>query len=482
MSLLRTRPLRRDERGFAMVMGVIVIAIMATLAALVLFNGSHADRASGRGKNWNAALHVAESGVEEAMGSLQELVVANGGPLASPVTMTGSVREGDYQVRIAPLGRNHYQIDAVGTVGTDASLRAERGVRVIVAPPPSFKYALFSVTDVTTKNNNYVTGDIWANGSVTVYQNDTVDGSVNAATGYAWLQNGSTVTGDVWTGGYNAGFHSIYVDNNAEINGDAKAASTDCTNTMEQYNHNVYNDGDIDGVATVWGNLYGGGSTGTLVSGVCTAAPAPKTIPTFIYNPLNYDPAPSEYPSVAAFMSWLNTGANKQNFSGVHYVQGAGTIDLAGVVLTGDAAVIATEAQIYAAATGNGVSSGINEADPDVDKVLVLASWYTPAPGSQCSDTGGNPGDGCAIGIKNNFQPVDEDSPGTAVLLYAPNGPVAFKNNADFLGAVYAKGIELKNNMDLTYDARIEQIVGFGEVTLEVEQWLERPVDELTVT
>ena len=50
------------------------------------------------------------------------------------------------------------------------------------------------------------------------------------------------------------------------------------------------------------------------------------------------------------------------------------------------------------------------------------------------------------------------------MLLYAPNGPVAFKNNADFQGAVYANNIQVKNNMNVAYDPRLEQIVGFGDV------------------
>ncbi len=61
----------------------------------------------------------------------------------------------------------------------------------------------------------------------------------------------------------------------------------------------------------------------------------------------------------------------------------------------------------------------------------------------------------------------------TAVLIYAPNGPVAFKNNAEFHGAVYANNIQIKNNMNVAYDARLDQIVGFGNATLDIENWEE---------
>ena len=135
--------------------------------------------------------------------------------------------------------------------------------------------------------------------------------------------------------------------------------------------------------------------------------------------------------------------------------------------MTGDLTVIATDAPIDASSGGIG-ASGSN------DKLVVLASWYS-APASGCATNGGNPGD-CAIGIKNNFNVNSSSLSGgnnTAVLLYAPNGPVAFKNNADFQGAVYANNIQVKNNMNVTYDSRLEQIVGFGESTLQITDWQE---------
>ena len=98
----------------------------------------------------------------------------------------------------------------------------------------------------------------------------------------------------------------------------------------------------------------------------------------------------------------------------------------------------------------------------------MLASWYQTNP-TNCTTTGGNPGD-CAIGMKNNFQPSDN----TATLIYAPNGPAAFKNNATFDGAIYAANIQVKNNMNVTYDSRIQRIVGFGNVTYQIIRWLER--------
>jgi hypothetical protein len=277
------------------------------------------------------------------------------------------------------------------------------------------------------------------------------------------------VTGDVWTGNCNAGGYSMVLETGAEIGGDAKASSTtpDCTDDPGHFSYKIDNGGTIGGTATLWSFLNPGGAIGQLQTGVCTLAPATKPIPQFRYNPLNYDPAPSEYASVDDFQDWLDTGTNKTTYSGVHHVSGAGVSDLNGVTVVGDAAVIAPQAAIHSDG-GTGLSDGPG------DKVLVLASWYAPPAGATCTNTGGNPED-CAIGIKNNFQPDNN----TAVLLYAPNGPISFKNSADFVGAVFGNNIVMKNNMDLVYDSRVEQVVGFGPVTLEVESWVERPADEL---
>jgi hypothetical protein len=445
------------ESGFAMITSVIVILMTAALALIILTNGEHADRSSQRGRNWELAIQHADAGVQQAVAKLQ---AGNG---AVPAAFTGTTAEGSYSVTVTYLGRKRYQIDAQGFAGTHTSLAADRSVRVIYGPPRSFNYALFSLTDIDTKNNDTVDGDIWANGSVRVDQNDIITGSVNAATGWVFLDNGSSIAGDVVSGGYDpATNRSIEVSTGALISGKVTAASTvpGCTDDVAHSAYHVHATGDIAGTVKTWGVKTGGGSTGTVTTGVCSAAPATKPMPTFTYNPANYSPAPTEFADVASFNAFL--AASGTSLEGTYYVEGSGAIDLNGVTIAGDTTIIAVEAAIDAFG-GVGVAAANNN-----DKILVLVSYYQPAAGTACTNTGGNPLD-CAIGIKNNFQPENN----TATLLYAPNGPVAFKNNAEFDGAVYANDIVLKNNMELVYDARVEQIIGFGSVSLELESWIE---------
>jgi hypothetical protein len=450
--------IQRNESGIAMITAIMVTTIVAGLTTVALSNSSHSDRTSQRGRNWTVALQTADSGVQRTLAYMQ----ATG---ATPGPTTGATADGTYVVNVTALGRNRYQIDSTGTVGAGAGLATSRSVRVVIGPPKSFNYALFSNNDVDTKNNNYVQGDVWANGNVTVEQNDTVDGSATSATGWIAVNHNGTITGDAVSGGYDPSTgYAINLGGGSTIGGTAKAESTSpgCADDPTHLHYSVYVGGSISGAVTAWGSKLGGGSTGTFSSGVCLAAPAPKTIPTFTYNAANYNPTPVEFSDPSSFNAWLSAG-NKNNLSGTYFVHGGGSgdaVDLGGVTITGDTTIIADAAPI------NG-SNGISAANSN-DKVLVLASYYQPASGSACTDNGGNPGD-CAIGIKNNFQPQNN----TATLLYAPNGPVSFKNNADFDGAVYANNIVLKNNLQLVYDARVDQVVGFGPVTLQTESWIE---------
>jgi hypothetical protein len=456
-----SRRVRRDEQGMAMITAIMVIMITAALAVIVLNTGQHSQQTARRGRNWDDALQTADGGVQRAIAYLQS---TNGGV---PPTLTGTTDSGAYTTTVTYLGRNRYQIDSSGTTGGNIKgLTATRTIRVVMGPPKSFRYALFSLTDVDTKNNNYVTGSVWANGSVTVYGGDTITGNAWAATGWLSMGTNSTIGQDAATGGYDpSSGQAMTLANGAHIGGKATASSStpSCADDPSGTKYIINDGGSISGTTMTWGTKTGSGTTGTLFTHVCTSAPATKPIPTFTYNPLNYNPAPMEFASPAAFSSWLST--HHANLSGTYLIHGGDAnnpVDINGVSIGGDTTIIAESAPIDAFG-GVGVS-----AQNTSDKVLVLVSYYQPAVGAVCTNNGGNPAD-CAIGIKNNFQPNDN----TATLIYAPNGPCAFKNNADFDGAVYCKNIVLKNNMNLTYDARVDQIVGFGPVTLEQESWIE---------
>ena len=49
------------------------------------------------------------------------------------------------------------------------------------------------------------------------------------------------------------------------------------------------------------------------------------------------------------------------------------------------------------------------------------------------------------------------------------------KNNQAACGRVISDGILIKNNQTLTYDPRVDNVLGFGPVVYEVTRWEELP-------
>ncbi len=473
----------RDERGVALVTAIMVGFVGTMFVTTMMYVSFHNQTSSAKNRSWGQSLHVAESGVHQAIAYLQ-----NSSGVVPSGTQTGTTAEGTYQYRITALTRNRYQVDVVGSVGTASTTQSSRRIRVTMAPPISFKYALFSLSDITTKNNNTVCGDVWANTYVEVYNGDSVlastdpscpaggtggSGNVAAATSYISMSNNSTIAGDAWSGGYDSSNYGISMGGGARVLGNAKASSSTpaCADDPGNTKYKIGSSGNVSGAATAWGTITST-VTGTKLQNTCTPAPATKTIPTYTFNAANYPAGtmhqytfPADY---AAFNTYI--AANKNNLSGTFYITGGGSaypVSLDGTTVTGDLTVIATASPIDMTSGGMGASGS-------TDKVVVLASWYA-APASGCTTTGGNPAD-CAVGFKNNFDmnsgslSADDN---TAVLIYAPNGPVAFKNNAEFHGAIFANNVQIKNNMNVAYDDRIDQIVGFGNATLDIENWEE---------
>ncbi len=465
--------LRREESGFAMIMAVVLLAVMGTLMALVLSVGSHTTFATARGRSWVQALHVAEAGVHKAIAKLEE---TNG---AYTGTFTGTTDEGTFTFTVTPQPRKRFRIDASGVVEPGEGLGATRKLQVTLAPPSSFLYAMLSNTSIATKGNDVIDGDVWSNQNVLLEQGNIVHGSVTAATGWVATKNGVTIDEDVWSGGFdpNNSDRAIHLEAGGLIGGNAKASVTAPPDPVTcggedptRYKVRVEGTATIVGNLVTWGPKTGSGTVqGTIAQNVCTSAPPTKPMPTFTYSSDNYDPAghhefgTPDTPSATAvddFQAHIIPEASAM--SGSYYINQAGTvnqdvrIDLTGVTIAGDTTIIAN-VPVYA----NGVT------DSAGDALFTLVSTYQPPTGSSCDVNQDN--SECSIHLKNNFEP----SGNTAVIIYAPYGPVAVKNNQVQFGTIYADAIQIKNNQTLNYDSRVERAVGFGDVTYEVERWVE---------
>ena len=462
----------REEEGVALVIAVVLMGVIATLAVLMLTVGVHTDQASARGRNWVQALHVAESGVDQAMAKIQ----AAGGSYSG--TFTGSTAQGTYSVSVSKQARNQFTINSTGSVNAGKQLAATRALQVTLAPPSVFKNALFSYTTLETKNNDVITGDVWANENAIVDAGTSITGSVTAATGYIEIDNGSSIGGNAWSGSFNnSNGYAIWVQQNASVGGWAKGSVTNPPDPITcgganaaNYKVRADNGASIGSDVTTWGTFTGSGTAGgTINNNLCTAAPAAIAMPQFTYSASNYDPttlhqfgtpSASSATAVSDFQNYLSSNGN--HLAGTFYINQSSPVNqntmvnLTNAVVTGDLNII-TNTPIFT----NGTT------DQTTNAVAILISTYKPPTGTSCDVNQDN--SECAVHLKNNFA----TSGNTAVLVYAPYGPVAVKNNAIQFGAIYSDSIQIKNNQSLTYDSRIERVVGFGDSTLEVTKWLE---------
>ncbi|HVL32178.1 MAG TPA: pilus assembly PilX N-terminal domain-containing protein, partial [Actinomycetota bacterium] len=211
---------RDEESGVALVISIVLLSVIGTLSVTMLSVGSHSDQTTARSRHSVQALHVAESGVEQAIAKIEDA----GGSFSG--SFTGATEEGRYEVIVTAEGRNRFTIESRGGVRAQRRLGAERVLRVTLAPPSVFKHALFSYTTLETKNNDVIEGDAWANQSVILASGTTVSGSVTGATGYVLLKGGAVVNGDANAGGFNASRRAITLENNAQLLGKATASVT----------------------------------------------------------------------------------------------------------------------------------------------------------------------------------------------------------------------------------------------------------------
>jgi hypothetical protein len=382
-------------------------------------------------------------------------------------------------------------------------LKRGRHVQVTLTPPARFpnnaSYALFSNTSIVVQNNDQVLdGDVWANDNVLVSNSNadpTLRGSLTSLKGWIELDQGVHVTGNAWSGGYNTSGSSPWAVNlggGAIVDGWVKASvynptdPTTCGNeTRSNYNVVMSSGSSIGSGLTTLGTPTGAGTVHDPHNyGVCSSSSPPQPFPTFNQNDLSLSHPP--FDSVAAFQGWMYCEGGLGNLQGTFIVNesepgqtGNGTncnnndeasyhrIDLTGATLTGPLTIV-SNAPIY---TGSLDDSQVPCPQLPCNSVLTLVSHYQPATSTSCSTVDDN--SECAVHIKNSFTLNANGTCKTATLVYADLGPVAIKNGGNFCGSVESDGILVKNGQTVTYDARVDRILGFGDSAYAVTRWQE---------
>ncbi len=483
--------LRHDDEGFALVTAIILLTVMTLLMVVALSAGNAAFNLAEGGARWSRTLGVAESGVNDAIGQLtanrtatSSCAVGDAVDVCTPL----DGQDGEYQVSWRTVSGGDVEIESVGYYPTMSGARQIRKVQVLLEPIPTFRYALFSASDMEVKNDQNIAGDIYATNNVTVGQNTTICGSVISANGGVTLANNSVVLkshtfgsghectdkeGLVWTGGE----PGIAMSNGARVEGDAKASapasvSPACaTQTLYKITG-----GTVEGQATACGTITSSVPNLPAQPRTLTEPPAVVPLPAFTFDPTNY-PSLNCYPSGGTCGAANTSPTAVTQFAAVSRSNMAGTyaiwqtqptkttrVDLDGMSLGGDLTII-TNAPIDLGNTGT-----ITTSVPGV--TVVIVSLYVPPTGTTCTTNGGD----CSIYGKNSIvfdsgSSTDPDD-GVAGVLYTP-GKMAFKNSSNSAeGALYAGSMDIKNGFDIVYNSRLERILGFGSA-LQQTLWRE---------
>jgi hypothetical protein len=463
-----SRRVAKGDDGYVLMTAVLLLSVMAVMAAAMFTISNHLGVTTNADRTRKSALSVAESGAEVAIASVPGLAatLTNG----QTVTGTGTTADGSYSYTLTKSG-DTYLVTSRGVVGTGTGESgAARVLQVTLSAPSSFSVGLFSNSNVDLSDNQDLYGDLWSNQSIVLRDNQHIHSGSVIAVGYVSLAANTTVDNDVWTGGYDSSGQAV--SGTGLVRGNVKASPSTCTaGSYDTGNYDVVGV-RVTGTITTAGNLVNvSGAHGTISTGVCTAAPAPKAMPSFAWNAADY-PSPlwdsAQEMTRAQFQTWVN--ANRSNLKGAFRVTTGGDsthwIDMSGGTVTGNFLVMSETAPIYVGDGGLNFSS--------TDKVVVLGSLFTPPAGKTCNSVENAQFDGstgCAVGIKEHTH-NNAQSP---TVIYAPNAGVAIKDDVDLTGTLYVNGARLGNNVTVRYDSRVDHLAGFGSASLVQTKWVELP-------
>ena len=443
------------DGGFAMIVAVILLSVVMSLSLIIVTNADHLDSSTVKARSSSQALQVAESGINVAIAKLR--LDPNTVPNGSQV---GSTSEGSYSYTVSKNGQI-YTLQSTGTVSSGRT-GGKRTVAVTLMGPSLFQYAILSKDQISLTDNTTINGGLWSNNTISLGDNMHINGPVISATGSLKTTSNTWIVGDVWTGGFDGTTGKAVALSGTTVTGNVTASPSDCS-SANPTKYVVSGSGSISGKVKTFSStgvspLPAGGST----LNACTTAPVPQEIPLYAWNAANYAD-PHEF-TIAQWDTWL--AANKTNVKGAFHITNGGDrswVNLKGATITGDFVLMTDVAPIEINTLSFSPSS----------KIIVIGSRFSPPSNAACQDGEfqSDQATPCAIGVRDGVNVPAS----TAMLVYAPNGPIAMRDNTGIRGAIYGEGVKLTDNILVTFDSRVQTAVGFGDVALTQTKWVELP-------
>lgn len=414
------RAICRDERGSTMAAVLMVVMVIAVIAVSSAQLARHATDATSVDRERLQSVSAAEAGVSAAIRRIE--AGANCDATATPFEQlhAGSDMLGRYRTRIDPesgttCGQTPRRVIHSWGYAPTGGTRALRHIEVAVelVPRSGFPFTLFaegSTGTIYVKNDGTIDGDIYS--EVLDQSKNNVSSRNIITTGSIVAKNNASYAGTLWAGG------DITIGQNGVI-----GQSTIATGTAPASNGNV----TLQSNARIGGDALAKGTVslanGAVVHGSISqnnpGLPPPPVLtkPTFVWNPANYSPAPTQG-TAAQITSALNT--NRSNLQGTYRATDAGTIVFPNnVTVTGPLTIVA-----------NGkVAMGRTMSISGGPHTVVVVAESTAAD---------------AIDIPKSLTGAG----GLHILLWT-NGGVDMKNHTSFTGAIYADFIDAKNTFSI---------------------------------
>ncbi|MCJ7645553.1 hypothetical protein MUO65_01400 [bacterium] len=190
-----------DERGIALVLALILLAVLSVLALAMVSLGRHETTFLIKERLSDAALYIADGGVEYGINELQKDPSTYRGPTTYSVG-----NGGQFTVSVSTQDQppNHYAITSIGFVPDATNPQETRTVSSVVnivsGTPP---YAIGAKEGITVASNITVRGDLRSDGQITLGNNVFIepssagasDGSIYTSTDIA---KGVNITGNLY--------------------------------------------------------------------------------------------------------------------------------------------------------------------------------------------------------------------------------------------------------------------------------------------
>lgn len=470
---MKTLPLR-SERGSLLIVSMVLCAIIGISLASYLQLSRTALTISNRALYSNAAMNLAENGLEEAMYALNKRVADSSYsfPGWTQVTSTNDVRDiwTGYTFDQNATGVLRVYIDdalsgnspvatarATITLGGSSARTIEKWVQVRLKKTSKFSNGLVAKNSITFNGNN-VTVDSW----------DSTDNSTGAIIPYS-----SSVRNDNGSVGSISVSNGAVATNNGDVWGWVSTGGDDPTD-------NVGTQGSILGETSASGLKVDPARVATDFSATFDAVEAQSTTPYTAISPTTISDDLT-LPINAATDSWAMVdgvktyyySASKIDFNNKEFKIANGynvvlkltntstAIKMAGndsviTVGTGSSLSIYGEGDVTFAGKGlangaDGTDANTTVDDNEINQPIKFQFWGTKTSGTQNIDVHGN---GTFSGV-----------------IYAPQGAVTITGNGSVSGSVVANTIKLTGNAAFHYD---ESLGDFGgDNPFRIQSWSE---------